>query len=313
MTYTEKKVGNVTLHLPSDMPRDNYTDKDAEEILLELFSGSEDTIRSKRHDMLADNPTWPLYYHLTPKRANLLRWSEFEKGAAVLEIGAGCGAITEELITNDVHVTALELAEQRATINALRNKMSKNLDIIVGNLEDYKPAKKFDYIVCVGVLEYAGTFIHSDSPYEDFMKKIHSFLKPGGKFLLAIENRFGMKYWTGAKEDHVHTYFEGHNNYPGKKRVQTFGRKELANLFLATGFSGTDFYYPFPDYKNPSFVYSDSYYPGNGATFPLGTLPTPTLDRGREHFMAEQTLMPLLEANGLFPDFSNSFLVEGTK
>lgn len=302
------------MRLPVKLPHDNYTDKGAEDVLLELFSNQDDaSVQIKRDEILANNPTWPLYYHLTPKRGNLLRWYEFTTGSSVLEIGAGCGAITEELVRNNIKVTALELARKRALINAERNRRAKNLEIVVGNLKEYAPAHNFDYVVCVGVLEYAGTFYHSNAPYQDFMKKIAGFLKPGGKLLLAIENRFGLKYWTGAKEDHVHTFFEGQNSYPGHKRVQTFGRKELADLFLSTGFGKTSFYYPFPDYKNPSFVYSDDYYPGNGAVFPLGTLPTPTLDREREHFMSEQGLMPLLEANGLFPDFSNSFLVEGVK
>ena len=130
--------------------------------------------------------------------------------------------------------------------------------------------------------------------------------------LLAIENRFGLKYWTGAKEDHVHTFFEGHNGYPGKKRVQTFGKKELHELFINSGFNNTYFYYPFPDYKTPSFVYSDDFYPGNGTNFPLRRLPTTTLDRGREHFYSEQLSMKYVEANDLFRDFSNSFLVEAS-
>jgi SAM-dependent methyltransferase len=242
-----------------------------------------------------------------------LRWYEFTENATVLEVGAGCGGITEELVRNNVKVTALELAEKRALINVYRNQTADNLEVFIGNLEDFISNKKFDYVICVGVLEYAGTFIHSASPYEDFMNSISALLAPGGKFLLAIENRLGLKYWAGAKEDHVHTFFEGHNGYPSPKQIQTFGRKELADLFLRTGFTATDFYYPFPDYKNPSLVYSDSFYPGKGTTFPLGMLPTPTLDRPRENFFSEQCVMRYIEANNLFPDFSNSFLVEGTK
>lgn len=302
-------IGSVTLHKPKTLPADSYSDK-AEDALLELFSG--DNVEQKRSDILNSNPTWAMYYHLNKRRGNLLRWYEFKDGATVLEVGAGCGGVTEELVRHNVQVTALELMPKRATINALRNKFAKNLNVIVDNLEDYKPLKKFDYVVCVGVLEYAGKFIHSQSPYVDFMKKMASLLAPGGTVLLAIENRFGLKYWSGATEDHVHKYFEGHNGYPAGKGVQTFGKKELADMFLSTGFKTADFYYPFPDYKTPTLIYSDAYHPGNGAAFPLGALPTPSLDWHREELFSEQNAMRYIEANGLFPYFSNSFLVEGS-
>lgn len=306
-----KRIDKVVIEVVSNHPEEPYSDHDAEDVLLELFSNPEPS--KKRKQILANNPSWPLYYHLTPKRNNLIRWYEFKENSTVLEVGAGCGAITEELVSRDVQVVALELTRKRALINAHRNHAASNLKMVVGNLDTYKPKNKFDYIVCVGVLEYAGTFYHSHSPYEDFLESLSNVLKPGGKLLLAIENRFGLKYWAGAKEDHAHTFFEGHNGYPGHKKVQTFGRQELANLLLKTGFSQTDFYYPFPDYKSPSFVYSDSFYPGKDTSFPLGTLPTPTLDRPREIFFSEQSLMRYIEANNLFPVFSNSFLVEATK
>jgi len=306
-----KKIDKVVIEVIDNHPEEPYSDHEAEDKLLELFSGSES--EKKRKKILASNPTWPIYYHLTPKRGNLIRWYEFEANATVLEVGAGCGAITEELVNRNLQVVALELTRKRALINAHRNHSADNLKMVVGNLDTYKPKSQFDYVICVGVLEYAGTFYHSHTPYADFLKSMYAVLKPGGKLLLAIENRFGLKYWAGAKEDHAHTFFEGHNGYPGHKKVQTFGRKELEQLLLESGFKKTDFYYPFPDYKNPSFVYSDSFYPGKGTNFPLGSLPTTTLDRPRETFFSEQSIMRYIEANGLFPDFSNSFLVEGTK
>ena len=306
-----KKYGNVVIEVLSNHPDEPYSDHEAEDVLLKLYQSANPN--KKIAKILGDKPSWPLYYHLSPKRSNLIKWYEFQKDSNILEVGAGCGALTEALIKNKVSVTALELTRNRALINAARNRNANNLKMVVGNLDTYKPNNKFDYIICVGVLEYAGTFYHSKNPYEDFLRSLSNLLVPGGKLLLAIENRFGMKYWSGAREDHAHTFFEGHNGYPGKKRVQTFGRKELTDLLLKTRFNATNFYYPFPDYKSPAFVYSDSFYPGNGTTFPLGTLPTPTLDQPRETFFSEQCTMRFIEANNLFPDFSNSFLVEATK
>lgn len=306
----KKKIGKVIIYGSDGDTADTYKDS-AEDILLKLFKKND--YEKQRAEILNNKPTWALYYHLNKYRENLIKWYEFKEGASVLEIGAGCGAITEALVRKNIEVTALELSHKRATINALRNKQSENLNIVVDNIENYSPNKKFDYIICVGVLEYSGTFINADSPYDYFLDKIARLLKKKGTCLLAIENRFGLKYWSGAKEDHVPALFEGHNGYPSPKRVQTFGRKELANLFHKANFKNTYFYYPFPDYKNPLFVYSDSFYPGNGTVFPLRSLPTHTSDREREYFFSEQSAMINIEANDLFPEFSNSFLIEGGK
>lgn len=304
-----QRIGRVPITWLNGSVDEDYLDN-AEDLLLDLFSNQKADINTKREEILSSNPSWPLYYHLSPNRVNLLRWYEFKNNASILEIGAGCGAITEELVKNQAKITALELTTKRALINAHRNSKAQNLEIIAGNFGDYSPSHKYDYMVCVGVLEYAGTFFHSNDPYLDFLKKLRDTLKPSGKLLLAIENRFGLKYWAGAREDHTHSFFEGHNGYSGGGKVQTFGKRELNDLIEAAGFNKTSFYYPYPDYKTPFFIYSDAYYPGNGASFPLGRLPTPTLDRPREHFFSEQNAMRFIEKNGLFPEFSNSFFVE---
>jgi SAM-dependent methyltransferase len=292
------------------MPAEHYSDQ-AEDSLLRLFSQANS--EEERLKILTSKPSWPMYYHLSLYRSNLFSWYQFERGATLLEVGAGPGAITEELVRHNVHVTALELTLKRSTINAHRNKHAENLEIVVDNLQNYKTKKKFDYVVCVGVLEYAGRFITSDTPYESLMKLMYDNLKPGGTLLLAIENRFGLKYWAGATEDHLHQYFAGQNGYPDPKGVQTFGRQELVNLFETTGFKNPYFFYPFPDYKNPLFIYSDDFHPGHGAEFPVRFLPTPSPDYHREHFFSEQSAMRYIQKNGLFPHFSNSFLVEARK
>lgn len=305
-----KYVGNVKIDRLGGANNDSYQDK-AEDLLLSLFS--EENPLARRQEIMNSQPDWAIYYHLSEKRANLLRWYDFKKDARVLEVGAGCGAITEGLVKKNINVVALELTQKRALINAYRNKSATNLEVIVGNLQDYKPKTKFDYIVCVGVLEYSGSFIDSNSPYQDFLKMLRSLLKDEGKLMLAIENRLGMKYLSGAKEDHTGSFFDGINRYPSGKKVQTFGKKELTKILTDTGFSKLYFYYPFPDYKTPSIVYSDDYHPGHNASFPVNLLPSPTLDRPRYHIFSEQRSIKVFEDNGLFPDLTNSFLVEANK
>src|SRR6185436_4822697 len=104
MRYVKQKIGKVTVHTPVTLPSDSYVDRGTEDILLDLFKS--DDAEKKRNEILNNNPTWPLYYHLTRRRGNLLRWYEFAKGSSILEVGAGCGGITEELVRRDARVTA---------------------------------------------------------------------------------------------------------------------------------------------------------------------------------------------------------------
>ena len=86
-------------------------------------------------------------------------------------------------------------------------------------------------------------------------------LKPNGKLLIAIENKYGLKYWCGAREDHTAIPFDGLNQYILSKTAQTFSRQELADLVKNAGFENSFFYYPLPDYKFPQVIYSDEYLP----------------------------------------------------
>lgn len=310
------KIGSVNLTQleGADIDSSRYSDGDSEKTLYDIFTSANP--KGKIDNILQDEPEWPIYYHLSPYRKNVIDWYEFKAGSSVLEIGAGCGAVTEALCSKPVDVTALELTKRRAEINAYRNKKSENLEMYIGNLEEYEPSKKFDYIVCVGVLEYAGIFIDSDEPYDEFLRLLSGFLKDDGKLIIAIENRLGLKYLSGSREDHTGRFYDGINQYPHPKKVQTFGKKELSKLIASNGFEGTEFFYPYPDYKNPQIVYSDNYHPGLNTDFPVKLLPTASHDaknRNRVHIFSEQLAMLSVEKNLLYPDLANSFVVVAHK
>ena len=97
-----------------------------------------------------------------------------------------------------------------------------------------KPWMLYGYIGCavtlIGVFEYGEAYIQSQDPYVDFLKIIRKHLKPDGKIVIAIENRFGLKYWAGCTEDHFGTLFEGIQGYPSTKGVKTFTVKELKKI-----------------------------------------------------------------------------------
>lgn len=226
----------------------------------------------------------------------------------MLEIGCGMGAITNMLCEKCHDVTAVELSRRRATAALLRCREKDNLEIIVGNLNDIQFEKKFDYITLIGVLEYQGTFTDTDNPYQDFLMGIKKFLKPDGKLLIGIENKYGLKYWCGVGEDHTGFPFEGINQYSISNRIgRTFARKELEDLIKDSGFKHTFFYYPMPDYKLPTVVYSQSRLPEDENMYNLQPyyIPDNTTLVADEMGMYKDII-----ENDAFEFFANSFLVE---
>lgn len=248
-----------TLNLKWYRDNDLYSDGPVEDLVIKIIAENEP---EKYTEAILKNMNWPVYYYLTHLRKNILNWYPFEKSGSVLEIGCGMGAITNMLCEKCHDVTAVELSKRRATATLLRCREKENLEIIVGNLNDIQFEKKFDYITLIGVLEYQGTFTDTENPYLDFLVGIKKLLKPDGKLLVAIENKYGLKYWCGAGEDHTGIPFEGMNQYTISNSVaKTFARKELEDLIKSSGFAHTFFYYPMPDYKLPTVVYSQDRLP----------------------------------------------------
>ena len=296
----QEKIGGVTLDYTFYDGKDIYSDGDSEEKLLRLTQDEEDLEKT-----VTEESDWPVLYHFSPIRRNLLEWYPFWKEASLLEIGSGCGAMTGLFCEKTGHVTAVDLSRRRSLINAYRNKNHNNLDILVGNFKDIHLTNHFDYATLIGVLEYSIYYVDGKDPFLEMLKRVRSSLNPNGVLFVAIENKNGIKYWAGAREDHTGILFDGITGYHNSDRVRTFSRQSLQKLIQNAGFRETQFYYPVPDYKMPMEIYSDSWLPQKGSI----TRNTPTYDRNRYQFFNEAQALDSLCEDGLFPEFANSFLV----
>ena len=190
-------------------------------------------------------------------------------------------------------------------INAEKNKQYNNLEIMVGNFEDIKLEEKFDYVTLIGVLEYSIYYISGDNQFNTMLKKAKDYLKPNGKLIIAIENKYGLKYFSGAAEDHTGRMFDGIKNYNGIEKVRTFSRNTLEEMLDCAGFGHNEFYYPFPDYKMPTVVYSDDYLPQHIIKEDVNVC----YDRNRYRFFDERLAYEGICEAGLFQQMANSFLV----
>jgi hypothetical protein len=258
---------------------------------------------------------WAQYYHLSPLRKNVLSWINFSsRPLRILELGAGCGAITSYLVTlHKSEVIAVEGNVKRAKIIQSRCKNAANLTIEACTLNAYTPEKKFDLITLIGVLEYAGKYETVHHPFLTLLKRTEGWLSENGMVICAIENQLGHKYIAGAPEDHYGIRYEGINNYPHNNGVRTFTKTTLSKLFSSAGLTAQQWYYPYPDYKLPSVIYSD-----RALTLPefdfiaLMDVP-PEPNENRNPTLCERSLLSLVQSEGVAASFMNSFILVASR
>ncbi|MBP5197782.1 MAG: class I SAM-dependent methyltransferase [Lachnospiraceae bacterium] len=296
-------IGKIRLDLSKYPGEDFYCDGAVEDELLDIVKN-----RSKAEygQVIEEKKSWPILYHLSSLRENIVEWIPMKKTDKVLEVGSGCGAITGVLAKKAGQVECVELSKKRSTINAYKNEECDNVNIHVGNFKDIEPdlATDFDYICLIGVFEYGKSYIGGENPYEDFIKILMPHLKKGGRIIIAIENKLGLKYFAGCKEDHLGTYFSGIENYKAQDGVRTFSRRGLEKIFKRTDVKEYHFYYPYPDYKFMTTLYSDAYQPGKGEL----SNNIRNFDRDRMMLFDEKAAFDGIIEDDMFPLFSNSFI-----
>lgn len=304
----EEFIGGICLDLKVYSGTDEYSDGPVEDELLEVVKTADKAdymkIAAKKH-------SWPILYHLSEQRWNIVNNIPISKEDSVLEIGSGCGAITGALARKAQDVTCVELSKKRSEINAYRNRGLDNIEIKVGNFKEiYKDlTKKFNIITLIGVFEYAQGYIDAKDPYIDFLRMIKELLLPDGMVVIAIENKYGLKYWAGCKEDHTQQFFVGLEGYHGVKRVRTFSKSKLYSLVETAGFKNIRFYYPYPDYKFVHKIFTDDYLPQKGE---LINNAFNNYDADRMDLFNEDLVYDSIIEDNMFPFFSNSFLVTAT-
>lgn len=144
-----------------------YSDGDAvEEKILSAIENAED-ISLYSAELVKQQNDWPSRYHLSADRVNVLRpFAQSLAGAAVLELGCGCGAITRYLGELGAQVVAVEGSQRRAQIAASRCRDLENVSVVADRLQDLPFEKSFDVVTLIGVLEYSRVYVESVDPIQ---------------------------------------------------------------------------------------------------------------------------------------------------
>ncbi|KAA8997968.1 methyltransferase domain-containing protein [Paenibacillus spiritus] len=293
----------ATLHrtTKADVSAANPTDRDIRAYLEQYPAGRFD-------EVLRQDSRWEVFYHLSDMRTSILNWYKFDAEAEVLEIGGEFGALSGMLCERCAHVTTVEESLFRAEAICQRHANRSNLDVYAGHVMELELDRSFDYIVLVGMLEQVGGGSTSLNPYIDYLSRLLPLLKPQGKILLAVENRYGLRYFAGAPEPHTGRPFDGVNHYPKGTKGYSFSRQEVKEILKLAGLTYHQFYYPLPDYKLTQLVYSESFLPEKNLQERL----IPYYPNAESLVAYELDLYNDVIDNGVFEFFANSFLVEAS-
>lgn len=231
--------------------------------------------------LLRENPSLENLYAFSNQREGAVEWFPFRESSDVLLIGACEGAVADIWLRKNCHLDVYETDKFEAEKLLCRYEDRIDSISVVYDIDDLKP--QYDYIVSIGTLHTL-----SDSK----IGRLYSLLPDGGSFILACNNRYGIKWWSGA---------------PAGDCI--FSREDLEKKFAFAEDSKISWYYPMQDYLLPVTVYSDDYLPTAGEL--AHVIPAyndnefSTMDIGKKYDEVCR--------DGKFTEFANSFVCVLTK
>lgn len=244
-------------------------------------------------------------------RKNLIYSYEFNPNSIVLEIGAHLGELTGALCEKCEKVISIEQNKKRAEAIAKRHKKEENLEIIIGKLQDINFEEKFDYITLFGILEYSQIIFETETPALDLIAYCKNLLKPDGKLLIATDNKFALKSYVGDIDKCTGITFDSITGYKSSRKTYKLGKKHIEDILNEIGLNYYKFFYPLPDYKLPSLIFTDEYLPSSSKINGY----FPYYKENSSIFYSEVDAYDAIikENIEMFPFFANSYFIEASQ
>ena len=215
---------------------------------------------------------------LSQFKKNIISWYPIRNNQTVLEIG-NSDEIVDELNKKTMGITSLKIEEA-----------------LIGNsIKD-----KYDFVVLIGIFEK----LDNEKEILKILEFSKSVLKEDGKILLAMQNKFGMKYWTGEKLNKSLKEYESIVN----DEENVLGLTKIKNILNHFNFK-YKFYYPLPDYNLTNVIFTDNFMPDNES---IDARDLTFTDKENVLNFSERSAYKqiLNDDKEIFPFFANSFFIE---
>lgn len=178
----------------------------------------------------------------------------------------------------------------------------------ISEVTDSKESIKYDYVISMANLE-------KEPDPSQFLLHCRKLLKPYGHLLLAINNRFGLKYFCGDRDPYTNRNFDGIEGYRrayssinDEFQGRCYCKSEIRRMLRDAGFEKIKFFSVLTDLDNPSLIYAEDYLPNEDLTNRV----FPTYNYKDSVFLEEAGLYNGLVENDMFHQMANAYLVECT-
>lgn len=164
----------------------------------------------------------------------------------------------------------------------------------------------YDIVIAADVLEYARDATR-------LLLCIKSLLKPGGKLLIAVDNRLGIRYFCGDQDAFSGKNYDSIENYRHllsweheALEGRAYSKAELTGFLERAGFTNRRFFSVFPRISNPQLILAQDYEPNEA----LDIRVFPEYNNPDTVFLLEEELYPSLMDNKMLHPMANGFFVE---
>ena len=215
-----------------------------------------------------------------------LVWYNFRQGSSILYI-----------YSRRVDEAVTELLESKGKVE------NCSIEQVLNNQSE---SNIYDYIVGIDVIE------ESRCP-QNLLDICHQLLKPDGRLIIGVENRYAIKYICGDRDPYTNHNFDGIENYRRLSDAdwdsiagRCYSMSELKLMLSQAGFDNDKFYSVMPSLQETQLVYAEGYEPVEELAmryFPLYNYPDSV-------FLEEQYLYTDLIKNGMFHKMANAYIIE---
>ena len=189
----------------------------------------------------------------TEIRKNVLQWYPIKEDSSVLQIGIDSLELAKELCNKAKEVTII-VNDDKQKEKIIQEVKCDNLEIkLVSNLENLNTEKQYDYVSLIGTIKTYQNILEEKAykRLEKLIKIAKNNCKDDGKILLAVDNKYGMKFWTTM---YAQKNILCNQNFALSKTM-------IDKILEEAGLTNYKYYYMLPDYKMANVIFTDDFLP----------------------------------------------------